>query len=191
MSPDGPGSDAGEPTGPAHEPSAAGSLSSVLLDRAKRLHAACLASGLTVAVAESCTGGLVAAAITAVPGASEWFLGSAVTYANAAKVGILGVSAATLEAHGAVSSETAAEMAVGARRVFGADLATSVTGIAGPGGGSPGKPVGLTCMGLADRAGVATRSARWPGDRSAVREAAAAAALDWLIERASGVAGRT
>jgi len=99
--------------------------------------------GLTLALAESCTGGLIGSLITDVAGSSDYFLGSAVTYANSAKQNLLGVRHETLLAHGAVSAETAAEMAQGARRIFGADIAASVTGIAGPGGGTSGKPVGL------------------------------------------------
>ena len=101
------------------------------------------ARGLTLALAESCTGGLIGSLITDMTGSSDYFLGSAVTYANGAKEDILGVQHETLLAHGAVSAETAAEMAQGARRIFGAAIAASVTGIAGPGGGIPGKPVGL------------------------------------------------
>jgi len=107
------------------------------------------ARGLTLALAESCTGGLIGSLITDVAGSSDYFLGSAVTYANSAKENILGVRHETLLAHGAVSAQTAAEMAQGARRIFGADLAASVTGIAGPGGGTPGKPVGLVHIHLA------------------------------------------
>lgn len=103
---------------------------------------------LTLALAESCTGGLIGNLITDVPGSSDYFLGSAVTYANSAKEGILGVKHETLLAYGAVSAETAAEMAQGARRVYGVDVAAAVTGIAGPGGDTPGKPTGLTYIHL-------------------------------------------
>lgn len=103
---------------------------------------------LTLALAESCTGGLISSLITDVPGSSEYFLGGAVCYANRAKEAILGVRPETLLAHGAVSAETAAEMAQGARRLFGADLGLAVTGIAGPRGGSPEKPVGLVYIHL-------------------------------------------
>ena len=104
--------------------------------------------GLTLALAESCTGGLAASLVTDVPGSSSYFLGSAVTYANSAKKAILGVKPETLSQHGAVSAETAAEMAQGARLLFGTDLAVSVTGIAGPDGGTRDKPVGLVYIHL-------------------------------------------
>ena len=104
--------------------------------------------GLKMATAESCTGGLIADRITDVPGSSDYFLGGVVAYAYGAKVGVLGVSWDTLKAYGAVSSETVLEMAVGACRVLGADLAVSVSGIAGPGGGLQDKSVGTTWIGL-------------------------------------------
>src|SRR3990170_5624788 len=107
-----------------------------------RVGLALKAHGWTLAVAESCTGGLVADRITDVAGSSEYFLGGVVAYANMAKERILGVRASTLESHGAVSQETAVEMAKGVRRAFGADLAVAVTGIAGPGGAQADKPVG-------------------------------------------------
>ena len=107
--------------------------------------------GLTFACAESCTGGLIAKRMTDLAGVSQVFLGGAVTYANSAKEGILGVSRKTLEAHGAVSEQVAREMAEGARRVFGADVAVSTTGIAGPGGGTDEKPVGTVCVGISTK----------------------------------------
>ena len=147
---------------------------------AERLVAALKAKGLRCATAESCTGGGVAAAITGVSGASEVFAGGAVTYENAAKEKVLGVSGETLRRHGAVSSETAAEMAAGARRLYGVDLAVSLTGIAGPGGGSAEKPVGLVWFGLASAAGVVTEKAVFPGSRAEVRAAAVRHALAML-----------
>lgn len=137
---------------------------------------------LTLALAESCTGGLVAAAITDVPGASEVFLGGVVSYSNAAKCSLLGVSEATLAEEGAVSAQTAAEMAQGARERFGADIAVSITGIAGPGGGTADKPVGLVWFGIADRDGVRTEQRQWPGrfGRTTIRTVATAFALDLL-----------
>ncbi len=140
----------------------------------------------TVATAESCTGGLVAAAITDVAGSSAWFDRGFVTYSNEAKAEMLGVRLETLAAHGAVSEATAGEMAAGALARSGADIAVAVTGIAGPAGGSPGKPVGLVCFAWARRGGaVEVRTLRFPGGRAAVRAAAVAAALEGLISRTS------
>ena len=104
--------------------------------------------GFTMATAESCTGGLAAKLVTDVSGSSAVFEGGVVSYSNEVKMKVLGVSAATLEAHGAVSEETADEMCRGARRVTGADIAVSTTGIAGPSGGTPEKPVGTVCFGI-------------------------------------------
>lgn len=135
---------------------------------------------VTIATAESCTGGMVAAALTDVPGSSAAFLGGVVAYDDALKSSALGVKPATLAAHGAVSKETALEMAAGARRVTGADWALSTTGIAGPGGGTASRPVGLVWFGLDGPAGASAFERRFPGDRTAVRMRATAAALDLL-----------
>jgi nicotinamide-nucleotide amidase len=131
----------------------------------------------TLATAESCTGGLVAARLTSVPGSSEVFLGGIVSYANAVKESELGVPAAVLEAHGAVSRESAAAMARGARERLGADVAVSVTGIAGPGGGTPEKPVGLVYMCASGPGGERALDFVVPGDRETVRGRASVAAL--------------
>lgn len=139
-----------------------------------------LAKGRTLAAAESCTGGLVSKLATDIPGSSGWFLGSAVAYSNAAKVRLLGVKAATLKKHGAVSGECAAEMASGARRTFGSDYAVSVTGIAGPGGGTPDKPAGLVWFGLTGPGGTRVFRREFRGDRAAVRGRAANFILDEL-----------
>lgn len=147
---------------------------------AEKLVALLTARGLSCATAESCTGGGVGAAITAVPGASAAYLGGVVSYDNAVKRGLLGVSPATLETVGAVSAETAAQMADGVRRLLKADLAVSVTGIAGPDGGSAEKPVGLVWFGLATAGGVRTERAIFAGDRAAVRAAAVTHALGLL-----------
>jgi PncC family amidohydrolase len=155
-----------------------------LVGLAERLQGICLGRSVTVAAAESCTGGLIAEAITSVPGSSGYFLGGVVSYADSAKIGLLAVPAPVIQAHGAVSAQAARAMAVAARERFGASLAVSVTGIAGPGGGTPAKPVGLTYVGLADEAGVEVRRFVWTGDRSSNRDESAAAALTWLIERA-------
>ena len=126
--------------------------------------------GLTIATAESCTGGMIAQRLTNVSGASEVFGFGFVTYANEAKKKLLGVSPETLEAHGAVSPETACEMARGAKRVSGADIAVSVTGIAGPTGGTPEKPVGLVYMGVASDSGVETHKLMLGGHASSDRD---------------------
>jgi nicotinamide-nucleotide amidase len=114
-------------------------------------------AGATMATAESCTGGIVAHLVTAIAGVSPYYLGGVVSYSNRAKTDMLGVPAGLIEAHGAVSAEVAAAMAVGARERFGTDLAVSTTGVAGPGGGTPEKPVGLVYLGLATADGVETR----------------------------------
>ncbi len=145
--------------------------------RAERLLAAARAANCTVSFAESCTGGLVAGALTALAGSSEVFLGSAVTYALSAKTAILGVPQAVLDDHGAVSSECAEAMAEGALRVFGSDVAVSVTGIAGPGGEEPGKPVGTVWFGVSARGGVRSCVEHFRGSREEVREAAVCKAL--------------
>jgi nicotinamide-nucleotide amidase len=140
-----------------------------------------------VATAESCTGGLLAGAITDVAGSSAWFDRGFVTYSNAAKVELLGVGAETIAAHGAVSEATAREMAAGALARSGADIAVAVTGVAGPGGGSPGKPVGTVCFAWAVRGGpVDARTGHFAGDRAAVRALTVAAALEGLLSRATG-----
>ena len=156
----------------------------VLRALAERLQGLCLGRGLTVAVAESCTGGLVAAAITDVAGSSGYFLGGVVSYSDQAKLIFLDVPAESLSAHGAVSAQVARAMAVGARARFGASLAVSVTGIAGPDGATPGKPVGLTYLGIADDQGSDVRRFAFSGDRADNRAEGARAALAWLVERA-------
>jgi nicotinamide-nucleotide amidase len=136
--------------------------------------------GFSLAVAESCTGGLVAARLTSVPGSSDVFLGGLVAYANEAKAGQLGVSEEILAAHGAVSAEAAEAMAAGALTAFGADLGVAVTGIAGPDGGTPEKPVGLVYVHAEGPDGREQAEIRFSGDREAVRRRATAAALHLL-----------
>ncbi len=138
--------------------------------------------GLTLATAESCTGGLVAARVTDVPGASSVFVGSVVAYANSVKAAALGVPQSILEEFGAVSAETAAAMAAGARARLGADVAVAVTGVAGPDGGTPKKPVGLVYLHAAGPMGEKTLRLDLPGDRDTVRIRATVAALH-LIRR--------
>lgn len=138
--------------------------------------------GLRLAVAESCTGGLVGHRITNVPGASTYYMGSVTAYAYEAKVRILGVRWETLEKFGAVSRETVLEMAVGVRRALAADIGVSVSGIAGPGGGTPEKPVGLTWIGLSAPNYANAWEHHWQGDRLAVKEQSAQRALELVIE---------
>ena len=137
-------------------------------------------SGLSVALAESCTGGMIAARLTAEPGSSGYFLEGDVTYSNEAKSRMLGVPAELIAAKGAVSAEVAGAMARGARRAAGTDLALSVTGIAGPDGGSPGKPVGTVFIALADESDCPVAEYHFLGDRAAVRSITCFTALDWL-----------
>ena len=144
--------------------------------------------GLTVATAESCTGGLIAKRITEIPGASEVFGLGAVCYMNEIKTRVLGVSAQTLEKYGAVSPETAREMAEGARRVSGADIAISTTGVAGPGGGTPEKPVGLVYIGVSTKNGCDSHELRlargYSSDREMIRWLAASNAIYKAIKTA-------
>jgi nicotinamide-nucleotide amidase len=159
-------------------------IDTALAQRSAELGALLVARGQRIAAAESCTGGLVAAAITATAGSSGWFDAGFVCYSNPVKVALLGVPESTLAAHGAVSEATARAMAEGARERAGADLAVAVTGIAGPGGAVPGKPVGTVCLAWAVRGGETDALTRhFPGDRAQVRRLATLAALDGAIER--------
>ncbi|GGB97371.1 competence damage-inducible protein A [Marivita lacus] len=149
--------------------------------RAETLLELARASGATVTTAESCTGGMVAAAITDVAGSSEIFERGFVTYSNAAKTDLLGVSPVTLEVHGAVSEEVTREMAVGALQAAHATVAVSISGIAGP-GGSEFKPEGRVCFGLATRDSVQTKTVEFGAiGRAEVRAAARDEALDLLV----------
>lgn len=139
-------------------------------------------AGKTVATAESCTGGMIGELLTRRPGSSKAFLGGAITYSNAEKVRQLGVSEDTLARDGAVSEATVREMALGARERFGADLAVAVSGVAGPDGGTPDKPVGTVWLALANGAGATTKKLGWPGARDQVRTLAAWWALKLLDE---------
>ncbi len=143
--------------------------------------------GRTIAIAESCTGGLISGMITEVPGISRFFLEGVVAYSNEAKMEILGVPEPLLEKHGSVSTEAAAAMATGIRNRSGAEIGISVTGIAGPGGGTPQKPVGVVCFALADDAGVIAREERFGGNRNEIRDRAAKYALNLLRLRLLGV----
>ena len=153
---------------------------------AERLVKSLIEQNLTCATAESCTGGGVGYAITGVAGSSAVFWGGVISYDNSVKRDVLGVPEEVLSTKGAVSSECAAAMAEGARRRLKTDLAVSITGIAGPGGGSAEKPVGLVWFGLASNAGTATDKKIFPGDREAVRAAAIEHALGLLLGAAAG-----
>jgi nicotinamide-nucleotide amidase len=135
------------------------------------------AGGLSIATAESCTGGMVAELLTDVPGSSDVFLGGIVAYSNQVKIETLGVPVDVIEAHGAVSAEAADAMANGVRTVLGADVAISVTGVAGPGGGTDEKPVGLVFVHVATEQGGRSTTLDFPGDRDAIRRRSAVAAL--------------
>lgn len=152
------------------------------------LGAALRARGWMLATAESCTGGLIAAACTQVAGSSDWFERGFVTYSNAAKTALLGVPAALIEAHGAVSEPVARAMAEGARERAPVQLAVAVTGIAGPGGAVPGKPVGTVWLATAGPGGTRAERLQLAGDRDAVRAQTVAAALQRLLARAAPAA---
>jgi nicotinamide-nucleotide amidase len=156
---------------------------------ARELGAALAARDWQVATAESCTGGWIAKAITDIAGSSGWFGTGWVTYSNGAKTSLLGVPADLIEAEGAVSEAVVRAMADGARRRSLADLAVAVSGIAGPGGGTPAKPVGLVWFAWASPDGVDAESRRFPGDRESVRRESVAHALRGLVERARGGRG--
>jgi PncC family amidohydrolase len=142
--------------------------------------------GLTLTTAESCTGGLVSDRITNVSGSSEYFPGGVVAYSYEAKVNLLGVSWDTLNTHGAVSEETVLEMARGARKLFNADIGISVSGIAGPTGGLPEKPVGTTWFGLATNGGEWARHFVWDGDRVQNKHHSSEAALQFVLDYLEG-----
>lgn len=149
------------------------------------------AAGVTCATAESCTGGLVGHLLTEIAGSSAYFMGGAIVYSNAAKAQVIGVEPALLEEHGAVSAPVAAQMAQGARRLYGVDMAVSITGIAGPGGGSADKPTGLTFLHLSlrptgRRAGIEIGERHvWPADRSGNKRLSAQVALRLLLTHAA------
>jgi PncC family amidohydrolase len=150
---------------------------------AQVLQAHCLEGGATVALAESCTGGMVASALTDIAGSSGYLLGGVVAYSDAAKRELLGVDRAVLAAHGAVSAQVARAMAIAARERFAATIGASVTGIAGPGGATASKPIGLTYVGVADGEGAEVRRIVWSGDRAANRRDSAVLVLEVLLER--------
>ena len=151
-------------------------------DRAAELAARLRERGWTLATAESCTGGLLGDALTDLAGVSDVYLGGLIAYANSSKMQLLGVSESVLNSVGAVSAETAAAMASGVQQRFGAQVALATTGIAGPGGGSPEKPVGLVYLGLATPHGVWTERHIWLGNRRENKAESVRRALAWAIE---------
>lgn len=154
-----------------------------ILEKSVELGARLRSRGLTLAVAESCTGGALADAITDVAGSSDYFLGGIVSYSNSAKERLLGVASGTLEKHGAVSPQVARQMAIGVRRAFGADLGAGITGIVGPGGGTAEKPVGLVYISIATPEGVEIQRHRWAEDRRGDKLLSVEAALGALLAR--------
>lgn len=148
-----------------------------LLEGSRRVGRQLRAARLTIATAESCTGGLLASTLTDLAGSSDYVLGGVIAYRNSVKQNLLGVPRSTLEQRGAVSPETAAEMAHGVRRLLASDLAVAVTGIAGPGGGSADKPVGLVYLHLSAPGAEWSRRNVWPHDRTGNKRATVEAAL--------------
>lgn len=145
--------------------------------------------GLTLGVVESATGGLIAHLITEVPGSSDYFRGSVTAYSNEVKISLVGVDKATIERYGAVSPQVAEVLARGGLKLLGADICLADTGIAGPGGATPDKPVGLFYLGLAHKTGAYSRKHVFSGTRAENKQAAAGAALDWLKEYLLGLDG--
>jgi nicotinamide-nucleotide amidase len=153
-----------------------------LLNLATELGTVLRARGWMLALAESCTGGMVAQYVTAIPGSSTWFERGFVTYSNTAKIEVLGVDRQTLETHGAVSEAVVLEMARGALAHSHAQIAAAISGIAGPAGGTPDKPVGTVCFGWVTSGRAACETRHFGGDRSAIRRQAVAHALQRLAQ---------
>jgi PncC family amidohydrolase len=160
-----------------------------LVALAARIQAVMIERGLKLATAESCTGGLVGHVLTETSGSSAYYVGGLISYSNELKENELGVDAATLAKHGAVSAQTCVAMAQGARARYGADVAIAVTGIAGPDGGTADKPVGLTYVGVADVEGHDVRRHQWTGERHANKVQSADAVLRLLLERLGAAEG--
>jgi PncC family amidohydrolase len=152
------------------------------VSRAKALGRLLVKKGLSVATAESCTGGMIGAALTSVPGSSAWFKGGVIAYANSVKRRLLGVPSAILDNKGAVSAETVRAMARGAQRLFATGCALAVSGVAGPDGGTKEKPVGLVYVGLACGKNVRSYEYRFEGDRREIRRQAVEKALEMMIK---------
>lgn len=148
----------------------------------QQLGVLCIAKNSRVALAESCTGGGVAKLLTDVPGSSTWFQGGVVVYSNLAKINLLGVDESLIKQHGAVSENVANAMAQGALHQFQADLAVSITGVAGPGGGTADKPVGMVCFALADQHNVKATTQYFHSGREYIRRCASEFAIEWMIE---------
>ena len=159
-----------------------------LVSLAARVGERCLSLGARIATVESCTGGLVGHLITETPGSSAYYLGGFVTYSDESKQVLVGVPPDLLTAHGAVSAQTAVAMAVGGRERTGAEIGVAVSGIAGPDGGSPAKPVGLTYVAVADADGAAVRRFVWAGSRAENKRSSAQAALELVLERIQATA---
>jgi nicotinamide-nucleotide amidase len=138
--------------------------------------------GLTLGLVESATGGLISHLITGVPGSSDYYKGSVTAYSNQVKISLVGVAKGTIERHGAVSPQVAEEMAQGGRRLLEVDICLADTGVAGPGGATPGKPVGLFYIGLSHKGGTFSRRHIFKGSRVRNKQSAAEAALSWLKE---------
>ena len=149
------------------------------IELVKRIGNIMLKAGITLSAAESCTGGMVGMLLTSVPGSSEWFMGSVTAYSNILKTTVLNIPSSLIEAEGAVSRETALAMAAGIRELTGSDFSISVTGIAGPGGGSAEKPVGTVWMAVCSSQSISAEMKRFTGDRDMVRRKAA----DYLLEK--------
>lgn len=161
-----------------------------LVSLAARVGQRCLNLGTRLATVESCTGGLVGHLITETPGSSAYYVGGFVTYSDESKQALVGVPADVLTAHGAVSAQAAIAMAVGGRERTGAEIGVAVSGIAGPDGGSPAKPVGLTYVAVADADGAAVRRYVWAGSRAENKRSSAEAALELVLERIQATADR-
>ncbi len=155
----------------------------VMEDLLQAIAAALMARRQTLATAESCTGGMTGAALTRLPGSSAWYLGGVVAYSNSLKIGLLGVPEETLDEHGAVSAEVALAMTQGVRTATGADWAVSITGIAGPDGGTAEKPVGLVFMAVAGPQVALVFEHRFAGSREEIRQAATRAGLTHLRDQ--------
>ncbi len=159
-------------------------------DLARKVGERLNAANALLVTAESCTGGWVAQVVTSVAGSSAWFERGFVTYSNAAKEELLAVSRRTLQRHGAVSEETAREMALGALTHSRGTVAVSITGIAGPGGGSADKPVGMVCFGWARKGAVNTQTCRFAGDRESVRRQSVIHALEGVLKQLDAAGSR-